>query len=478
MAIDLNALTIEKARSMLQAKEITALEMAESFLSEIKNRDREVRAYLEVYADVLEQAKLADKKINEDPEIFSEHPLLGIPFAFKDNFLVEGRRAQAGSKILEGYIAPYDATSVRKLKEAGAILMGRTNMDEFAMGSSTENSVFFVTANPYDHSRVAGGSSGGSAAAVANNTVLGALGSDTGGSVRQPAAFCGVVGLKPTYGAISRYGVMAMGSSLDVVGPIAKTVTDVEIIFNSIKGADKYDGTSHYPEKVSETNSSKKIGVIKGLMDIGGIDPSIKENYESTLKKLKDLGYEIVEIEIPYINLSLAVYYIIMPAEVSSNMARFDGMKYGYLKSGETLMDDYLETRGEGFGKEVRRRIMLGTYVLSSGYSEAYYGKANRVREILRKDFDKAFQKVDAIITPTTPTPAFKIGEKAEDPLAMYLADIFTVPADLTKGPAISVPSGFTEVDGKRLPLGIQISAPHYREDVLFEIGKVIEGLR
>jgi aspartyl-tRNA(Asn)/glutamyl-tRNA(Gln) amidotransferase subunit A len=475
--IDHNTLTIEKARRDLDAGQYTARQLVEAHLDEIKKVDGDVHAYLEIYNDVLEQADAADKKIKAGERL----PLLGIPFALKDNLLNKGKRAGSASRILEGYISPYDGTAVKKLKEAGAILVGRANMDEFAMGSSTENSAYGVTKNPHDLERVAGGSSGGSAAAVAINGALGALGSDTGGSVRQPAAFCGVVGLKPTYGSISRYGLMSLGSSLDIIGPFGKTVKDVEIIFDVLKGTDPMDSTSHYPSARSDLvkkeqvqTLDKKIGIIKGIMDIGGVDEAIKENYSDILEKLKKEDYEIVEVEIPYISLSLAVYYIIMPAEASSNLARFDGIKYGFHKEGEKLLDDYLETRGVGFGKEPRRRIILGTYVLSSGYHDAYYNKALKVRELIKKDFDKAFEKVGAIITPTTPTPAFKIGEKSNDPLSMYLADIFTVPADLTKGPAISVPSGYSG----HLPLGIQISAADYREDILFEIGKVIERLR
>ncbi len=480
--IDLKNLSIEEARLNLDKGNFTAVDLAKSCLEEIKKHNKELNVFLEVYDDVLDQAKKADEKIKNGEKL----PLLGIPFALKDNILVDGKKAGAASKILEGYVAPYDSTAIEKLKSAGAVLIGRTNMDEFAMGSSTENSAYGTTKNPHDHTRVPGGSSGGSAAAVALNDVLGALGSDTAGSVRQPASFCGVVGLKPTYGSVSRHGLMAMGSSLDVIGPFGKTVRDVEIIFDVIKGTDKFDSTSYWPNKSyfakaatkDKSSNKKKIGLIKEVMDMGGIDPAVKENYLEIIEKLKKEGYEIVEVDIPLIGLSLPSYYIIIPAEVSSNLARFDGIKYGFKKEGTNLLEDYLNTRGMGFGKEARRRIILGTYVLSSGYHDQYYSKANKIRAHIARDFNKAFEKVDAILTPTSPTPAFKIGEKSSDPISMYLADIFTVPANLTKGPAISVPSGTTKVDGKELPLGIQLMSPHYREDILFEIGKIIEKIR
>lgn len=476
-SIDLATMTIEKARDLLDRGALTSEELVKACLAEIDSKNDHLNIYLEVYGDVLEQARAADVRMKNGERL----PLLGIPFALKDNILLEGKRAGAASKILEGYVAPYDSTAIQKMKEAGAIFVGRTNMDEFAMGSSTENSAYGPTKNPNDDSRVPGGSSGGAAAAVAINSALGALGSDTAGSVRQPASFCGVVGLKPTYGSVSRYGLMAMGSSLDVIGPFAKTVSDAEIIFNVIKGTDKYDSTSHYPlisEGRSARSSSKRIGLIKGVMEMGGIDEAVRTNYFSIVEKLKKEGFEIVEVDMPMIGLSLPAYYIIIPAEVSSNLARFDGMKYGARHEGKDLLEDYLNTRGVGFGKEARRRIILGTYVLSSGYHDEYYGKANKIRSRIAKDFSDAFQKVDAILTPTCPTPAFKLGEKTSDPVSMYLADIFTVPANLTKGPAISIPSGSVEIEGKELPLGIQLMTPHYREDMLLEIGKIIEKIR
>lgn len=476
--IETKKLTIESAHSHLRSGDFTAKELAEAYLGNIEKKNQDVNAYLEVFDDVLKQAETAQKKFGNG----TAGLLTGIPLAVKDNILIEARIASAASKMLENYRATYDATVISKLKKEGAIFLGRTNMDEFAMGGSTENSAFGVTKNPHDLSRVAGGSSGGSAAAVAMDGALAALGTDTGGSVRQPASFCGCVGLKPTYGAISRYGLIAMGSSLDQAGPITKTVGDCEIIFDAIKGKDKFDSTTigetTYPKKSSSEKSGKiKVGVPMHFMNQGGIDPAVLANFNESVEKLKSLGFEISEIELPNIRYSLAAYYVVMPAEVSSNLARFDGVKYGLHKDGKDVVDDYFESRAAGFGKEVRRRIMLGTYVLSTGYYDAYYNKANAVRKLITKDFLNAFKKVDIIITPTAPTPAFKIGEKATDPLQMYLEDIFTVTANLTGMPAMSVPSGEVSLGGKKLPLGLQMTAPYGREDILFEAGKKFENI-
>lgn len=433
-----------------------------------------MNAYLEVYDDVLTQADEADKKIKEG----KADVLTGIPLAIKDNILIKGRIASAASKILENYKATYNATIIEKLKNAGAIFIGRTNMDEFAMGGSTENSAFGVTKNPHDLTRVSGGSSGGSAAAVAMDGSLAALGTDTGGSVRQPASFCGVVGLKPTYGAVSRSGLIAMGSSLDQAGPITKSVGDAEILFNIMKGLDPLDSTTLNPKTYS-LKPTKVIGIPAGLLDQGGISKEVIENFNQSVEKFKKLGYEVREVKLPNIKYALAVYYVLMPAEVSSNMARFDGVKYGAHVYGANLLEDYMKTRGTGFGKEVRRRIMLGTYVLSAGYYDAYYGQAQAVRNLIAEDFKKAFSSgVDIILTPTSPTPAFKIGEKASNPLEMYLADIFTVTANIAGVPAMSVPSGFAELEGKKLPLGIQLTGAHGGEDTLFKAGKDFLGER
>lgn len=482
--IDLKTLTIKKALAQFADGTLTSEALVAEYISEIKKRDAGVdgvNAYREVFADAIDQAKAADVKrkagaANSDT---NENSLLGIPFAIKDNILIKGKHAGASSKILENYIAPYDSTAIAKLKAAGAIFLGRVNMDEFAMGGSTENSAYGVTKNPNDLSRVSGGSSGGSAAAVAMNGALVSLGSDTGGSIRQPASFCGVVGLKPTYGRVSRHGLMAMGSSLDVIGPLGKTVEEVEQIFNVISGQDKRDSTTLSDEEVSKTADSHKVGdmkklrvgIVPELMNMGGLDPAVLENLKQSIEKLRAAGAEIKEISLPHIKYSLAVYYVVMPAEVSSNMARFDGVKYGVKKDGDDLLGDYLNTRGELLGKEVRRRIMLGTYVLSAGYSDAYYNKANLVRAKIAADFKKAFEEVDVVMTPTTPSAAFKIGEKTGDPIQMYLEDIFTVTANLIGAPAISIPSGFAGA----LPLGVQFTAPHCREDILFAIGKTFE---
>jgi aspartyl-tRNA(Asn)/glutamyl-tRNA(Gln) amidotransferase subunit A len=477
--IDVSTLTIESTHKHLMKGDFTAVELTQAYLDIIAQKNPEINAYREVFADVVEQAERADERIKSGRATL----LTGIPLAMKDNILIEGRIAGACSKILENYRASYDATVTKKLKEAGAIFLGRTNMDEFAMGGSTENSAYGVTRNPHDSTRVSGGSSGGSVAAVAMNGALAALGTDTGGSVRQPASFCGTVGLKPTYAAVSRYGLIAMGSSLDQAGPVTKTVADSEIIFDAIKGYDKYDSTSAdspFAEMVGVKKNSKEkltIGVPRHFMQ-KGIDADVLANFEETLKKLEKDGHKIVDITLPNIEYSLAVYYILMPAEVSSNLARFDGMKYGAHADGKDLLEDYILTRGQFFGKEVRRRIILGTYVLSTGYYDAYYGKAQATRELLRDDFVEAFKTVDVIATPTSPTPAFKVGEKASDPLSMYLADIFTVTANLVGVPAISVPCGMTEHEDKKLPLGFQIMAPHFREDLLFQLGKTVEQVR
>lgn len=472
--IDLKNLTIKKARQALDTKEFSAVELAQAYLDEINSKNKELNVYLEVFDDVLEQAKQADERIAKGESTL----LLGIPLAIKDNILIKGRKVSAASKILENYIASYDATVIGKLKKQGAVFLGRTNTDEFAMGGSTENSAYGVTKNPHDTSRVAGGSSGGSIVAVASNMALGALGSDTGGSVREPAAFCGIVGMKPTYGRVSRYGLMALGSSLDCIGLSAKNVEDTEIIFNAISGNDILDSTTITDttyEKLPEKNKLT-IGVPWDLVNAEGVDEKIKENFKYSIEKLQSLGFNIKDISIKNLDMALAVYYIIMPAEASTNLSRIDGMRYGYSALGENLWDVYKKSRGKGFGKEVRRRILLGAYVLSAGYYDAYYGKAQKIRAILKKEFAKAFESVDLILTPTVPFVAWKIGEKT-DPLSTYLADIFTITANIVGVPAISIPSGFSEVEGKNLPLGIQFMAPHGGEKLLFEVGKKFEEI-
>ncbi len=499
MTIDLKTLTISSAKEMFANGTLKSVDLVQAYLDQIKAKDGEINAFREVFADALDQAKKADElRAETDSKTLESMPLLGIPFGIKDNILIEGRHAGAASKILENYIGAYDSTVIKKLKDAGAIFIGRLNMDEFAMGGSTENSAYGVTKNPNDLTRVAGGSSGGSAASVAMDSVLVSLGSDTGGSIRQPASYCGVVGLKPTYGRVSRHGLMAMGSSLDIIGPIAKTVEEAEQIFKVISGQDRYDSTTLSGDEVSAhiANSSKinldklRVGIVPELMNMGGINPAVLANLNESIEKLKKAGVEIKEVSLPHIKYSLAVYYVLMPAEVSSNMARFDSIKYGGKVDGKDLLEDYLNTRGELLGKEVRRRIILGTYMLSSGYHDAYYNKANIVRDLISADFKKAFEEVDVILTPTAPSPAFKIGQNTSDPIQMYLEDIFTVTANLIGIPAISIPSGVVELnkadgvgemgsDGKKisLPLGVQFMAPLCREDVLFAIGKKFESV-
>ena len=472
MMINLKNLTISKARGHLIKGDFKAVELAQSYLDRIEETDQDINAYLEIFSDVLSQAESADRKIAK-----KEGGLLsGIPLAIKDNILIKGRKCSASSKILADYVAPYDSTVARKLKDTGAVFLGRTNMDEFAMGGSTENSAFGPTKNPHDLSRVPGGSSGGSAAAVASGEALASLGSDTGGSVRQPASFCGVVGLKPTYGSVSRYGLIAMGSSLDQIGPITKTAADAEIIFNAIKGKDIMDSTTIETADLKTADSKNiRIGVPTGFVENEGIDEAVLKNFNDSLDKFKSMGYEVKDINLPNVKYSLAVYYTIMPAEVSSNMARFDGMRYGLHISGKNLIDDYFLTREAGLGKEVRRRIILGAYVLSSGYYDAYYNKANFVRTLIKNDYAEAFRNVDIIATPTAPSPAFKIGEKSDNPLEMYLSDMFTTPANIAGIPAISLPSGF-KAGAKNLPLGIQLMSNDGREDILFMAGKDFLG--
>lgn len=467
--------TLLQLHDELKNNKISVRGLVDSYRKVIKEKDGEIHALLGLYSDVLieEQIANAEKMFEEGKATV----LTGIPIVLKDNILVKGERATGGSKILENYDATYDATVVKKLKEAGAILLGRGNMDEFAMGGSTENSAYGVTKNPNDITRVAGGSSGGSAAVVAYGGVPTALGSDTGGSIREPAALCGVVGLKTTYGNVSRYGVMSMGSSLDQIGPFGNSVSDVEEVYNIISGYDVKDSTSipeELRDKKQEGGSKKVIGVPWNFVDRKGIDPEVLQNFKDSIEKMKTSGYTIKDVSFKYLEKALAVYYILVPAEVSSNQARYDGIRYGLSLPGDTSIQSYFESRTAGFGAEVRRRILIGTYVLSSGYYDAYYNKANLVRGLLQKEFEEVFKDVDVVAMPTTPSSAFKIGEKANDPLLMYLEDIFTVPVNIVGVPAISIPSGKTN---DNLPLGFQLIAPHMREDLLFTIGKDFERL-
>lgn len=479
-------LTIKKAQELFSLGKLTSVALTTHCLSVIKEKDTDIHAYREVFDDVLLEAEKADMQRAEiilanGGDVYSwisSHPLLGMPISIKDNILIKGKIAGAASRMLEEYVAPYNSTVVSKLKQAGAICIGRVNMDEFAMGGSTENSAYGPTRNPCDITRVAGGSSGGSIASVAMDSVLASLGSDTGGSIRQPSAYCGVVGLKPTYGSVSRHGLIAMGSSLDVIGPVTKSVGDSELLFNILKGSDIYDSTSHNNFTPNKTDKLI-VGIVPELMNMSGIDASVLENFNETIKKLQNNGVEVREISLPRISYSLATYYIVMPAEVSSNMGRFDGVKYGSHISGDSLLADYMNTRGQLLGKEVRRRIILGAYVLSAGYYDAFYNRANIVREILKDDFKKAFESVSVIATPTAPTPAFKIGANSNDPVKMYLEDVFTVPANLVGIPAISVPTGVVGDKGADagLPLAIQFMAPHGHESILFIIAEKVESL-
>lgn len=439
-------------------------------LATIKEKDTDIHAFLAVYDDALEQAALTQERLRNEGE--AAPVLCGIPIAIKNNILIKGKKATGASKILENYTATYDATIVERLKAAGAIIIGSTNMDEFAMGSSTENSAFGPTKNPVAPECVPGGSSGGSAASVAMGAVPVAIGTDTGGSIRQPASYCGLVGFKPTYGAVSRYGLMAMGSSLDQAGPLTTTVADAEIVHNIMAGEDKMDATTITDStfKKIETKEAYTIGVPRKFF-VDGVDKDVLAVFEAQLEKLTAAGHKVIDIDLPLFEKGLAAYYIVMPAEVSSNLARYDGIRYGLSAEGEDLLAVYENSRAKGFGAEVKRRILLGTYVLSSGYYDAYYGKAELVRTKMREELDTVFGNVDIVATPTTPTPAFKFGDQ-KDPLSMYKQDIFTVPVNLTGVPAISIPMGTVEREGNQLPVGVQYIAPHAGDARLFDLGK------
>lgn len=471
--MDLTDLTIKQVSQGLFDKNFSVLELTKAHLEKIKKEDKDINAFLTLCEDkALKKAKEIDKIIASKKKI----PLLaGVLAAVKDNILVKGIRTTAGSKILKNYIAPYNATCIEKLEKQGVIILGKTNLDEFAMGASTENSAFGPTKNPKDLTRVPGGSSGGSAAAVANNFCHFALGSDTGGSIRQPASFCGTVGLSPTYGAVSRYGLIALTSSLDQIGPITKTVEDCKIIFDIIKGKDKMDSTSVNDELLVDSDIKTVKDLVIGIPKeyfIEGIDKGVLELVKRAINKYEKLGAKIKEINLPLTKYAVACYYIINPSEASTNLARYDGIKYGLSQSNnKELLDVYLDSRGAGFGDEVKRRIIIGTFALSSGYYEAYYLRAQKVRQLIKKDFEKAFNEVDVIFTPTAPTPAFKLKEKTENPLEMYLADIFTAPVKLAGLPAISVPCGETN----NLPVGLQIIGKSFKDDKIIKIARFLE---
>ncbi|MBF7097260.1 Asp-tRNA(Asn)/Glu-tRNA(Gln) amidotransferase subunit GatA [Alkalibacter mobilis] len=456
--------TIHEINALIDAGEITYEDVAMKYLDRIEDVEGKVDSFLKIMKEeALEQAKAADAATDEKPH--SE--LFGIPYGLKDNICSEGVETTCASKILKGFIPPYDATVSSKLKAAGAIVLGKTNMDEFAMGSSNENSSVKSTKNPWDLSRVPGGSSGGSAACVAADEVVFSLGSDTGGSIRQPASFCGVVGMKPTYGLVSRYGLVAFASSLDQIGPITKDVTDCAIVLNHIAGHDEKDSTSVRKEKEDYTSyldtniKGLKIGIAKEYF-AEGLNPDVEKSLQEAIEVYKSLGAEIVEVDLPNSKYALSAYYIISSAEASSNLARYDGIRYGYrAEEYDDLMDLYKKTRSQGFGDEVKRRIMLGTYALSSGYYDAYYKKALQVRTLIKRDFDEAFKNCDVLLSPTCPTTAFKLGEKSDDPLEMYLSDIYTVPVNIAGIPAISVPCGF---DSNGLPIGMQLTGEAFGE--------------
>ncbi len=474
--MDLSTLTIGSTRAAIAQKQLTATQLVEAFYKKIKADDPEIHAYLTLCEDrATQQAERIDKLASAGQPL---PPLAGVPVGIKDVMVTRGVRTTAGSKILENFIPPYDCTAVARMEAAGAIVLGKMNCDEFAMGSSNENSAYGPVHNPRDKSRVPGGSSGGSAAAVAADMAVATLGSDTGGSIRQPASFCGVVGLMPTYGRVSRYGLIAFASSLDHIGPLTKTVKDAAIILRVIAGHDPMDSTSadvpvpDYEAELAKPVHGLRIGVPQEYFG-DGLDSEVRAAIEAGIAKLRSAGCAIVPISLPHTAYAIPTYYVIATAEASANLARFDGVRYGYRsKSARTLSEMYRRSRDEGFGPEVKRRIMLGTYALSSGYYDAYYLKAQRVRTLLTRDFQEAFQKVDAIVTPTAPTAAFKIGEKADDPLAMYLADIYTVTADLAGVPGISVPCGNTQ---SGLPIGLQILGRHFDESTVLRVAQHIE---
>jgi aspartyl-tRNA(Asn)/glutamyl-tRNA(Gln) amidotransferase subunit A len=473
--MDLKLLTIDAARSAVQQREITAMALAEAHYARIEKEDGQIGAFLTLSKErALEQADRMDRMVADGKTL---PPLGGVPVGIKDVMSTRGLRSTAGSKILENYIPPYDCTAVARL-ETGAVVLGKMNCDEFAMGSSNENSAYGPVRNPRDLSRVPGGSSGGSAAAVAADMAVATLGSDTGGSIRQPASFCGVVGLMPTYGRVSRYGLIAFASSLDHIGPLTKTVKDAATVLRTIAGRDPMDSTSAdvpVPDYVAELDKpvrGMKIGVAKEYFG-EGLDDEVRQAVEAAIDKLKGLGCEIVPVSLPHTPYAIPTYYLIATAEASSNLARYDGVRYSHRARGaKTLSEMYRRSRDEGFGAEVKRRIMLGTYALSAGYYDAYYLKAQKVRTLLTRDFDEAFRKVDAIVTPTSPTAAFRLGEKSNDPLAMYLADIYTVTADLAGIPGISVPCGETK---EKLPIGLQILGKHFDEASILRVAHAYE---
>lgn len=473
--MNLHSLTLHELSEKLRAHEISARELTEDVFQRIAGTEARVHSYITLCRDrALEEADRADQKLKQgrDP-----NPLLGIPIALKDIFLTQGVPTTCASKILERFIPPYDATVVKQLRAAGAIITGKTNMDEFAMGSSTENSAVAVTRNPWRLDRVPGGSSGGSATAVAADQCIASLGTDTGGSIRQPAACCGIVGLKPTYGRVSRFGIIAFASSLDQVGPMAKDVTDCALLLETIAGHDAADSTSvdtpvpAYAELLTGEIKELRVGVPREYF-VGGMQPEVDKAVRDAIRVLQELGVQLEEISLPHTEYAVASYYLIATAEASSNLARYDGMRYGHRAPADDLTETYLRSREQGFGPEVKRRIMLGTYALSAGYYDAYYLQAQKVRALIKKDFEAAFEHCDAIVTPTAPTTAFKIGQKTDDPLQMYLSDIFTISVNLAGLPALSQPCGF---DSDGLPIGMQMIGKHFDEATILRMAFAYE---
>ena len=469
------ALTLHDAGIKLRKREFSSVELTEAVFERIAATDSKIRAYLTLARDAaLEQARQADERLKQDG---ITSPLLGVPLAVKDNFLTLGLRTTCASKILANFIPPYDATTVRKLRATGAVITGKTNLDEFAMGSSAENSAFFPTRNPWNLERIPGGSSGGSAAAVASDQCIAALGTDTGGSIRQPAACCGIVGLKPTYGRVSRFGIIAFASSMDQVGPLTKDVQDSALLLEAIAGHDPADSTSvdrpvpRYSEALTGDVRGIRLGVPKEYF-VAGMQPEVEQAVRTAVRVLEKNGAMIEEISLPHTEYAVAVYYIVATAEASSNLARYDGMRYGHRAHAKDLTDTYMVSRQEGFGAEVKRRIMLGTYALSAGYYDAYYLKAQRVRTLIKQDFYEAFKHCDVIVTPTAPTTAFKLAEKIQDPLQMYLSDILTISVNLAGIPALSLPCGF---DQSSMPIGMQIVGKHFDEATILRVGHAYE---
>jgi aspartyl-tRNA(Asn)/glutamyl-tRNA(Gln) amidotransferase subunit A len=472
----LNELTISELRTKLSKREVSAREAMQACLAQVERVDKQIRAFLSYdAADALAQADAADRALHDNP---NGKLLLGVPVALKDVIAVKGHRLNCGSKILGNFVSPYDATVVQKLREQGAVVFGRLNMDEFAMGSSTENSAFYTTRNPWDVERIPGGSSGGSAAAVTADECITSLGSDTGGSIRQPAALCGCVGFKPTYGRVSRYGLVAFASSLDQIGPFTKNVRDAATMLRAISGHDPRDSTSvaeRVPDYVSALNGDIKglrIGLPREYF-ISGIDPEVSAAVRTAVDHLAELGADVREISLPHTEYAVAVYYIVATAEASANLARFDGIRYGMRVEGNDPIELYGKTRGAGFGAEVKRRVLLGTYALSSGYYDAYYVRAQKVRTLIQRDFLNAFENVDVIVTPTTPTAAFRAGEKTSDPLQMYLSDIFTISCNLAGICGISLPCGFTSQP--KLPIGLQLLGKAFGEEMILRVAHAYE---